>query len=160
MWLAVSLAHTDVRGDNIIITNSDGAVLVDRPWAAVGAPWVDAVTVLVNVRVFDPGYDADAVLRSHGVFTLATAESVNGFPVRPGRLLHRRRPAAASSGPSHSPGFPAAAGRNGHSLAAGEALRLRIYSWLVTLLPFDRVRGGRKRDTHCTTICASGRRTF
>lgn len=79
MWLAVSLAHTDVRGDNIIITNSDGAVLVDRPWAAVGAPWVDAVTVLVNVRVFDPGYDADAVLRSHGVFTLATAESVNGF---------------------------------------------------------------------------------
>lgn len=74
-----SLAHTDVRADNIIITATNGAVLVDWPWAAVGAPWVDAITVLVNVRVFDPVFDVDALLASHDVFTTATAENVNGF---------------------------------------------------------------------------------
>lgn len=74
-----SLAHTDVRADNIIITAKNGAVLVDWPWAAVGAPWVDALTVLDNVRVFDPAYDVDAVLRSHDVFETAGADTVNGF---------------------------------------------------------------------------------
>ena len=74
-----SLAHTDVRADNILMTATNGAVLVDWPWAAVGAPWVDAVTVLVNVRVFDPGFDADALLISHDVYATATAENVNGF---------------------------------------------------------------------------------
>jgi hypothetical protein len=74
-----SLAHTDVRADNIIISATGGAVLVDWPWAAVGAPWVDALTVLVNVRVFDSSFDADALLASHEVFTPATAANVNGF---------------------------------------------------------------------------------
>jgi aminoglycoside phosphotransferase (APT) family kinase protein len=74
-----SLAHTDVRADNIIITATNGAVLVDWPWAAVGAPWVDALTVLVNVRVFDVSFDADAMLASHDVFTNASADHVNGF---------------------------------------------------------------------------------
>lgn len=74
-----SLAHTDVRADNIIITATHGAVLVDWPWAAVGAPWVDALTVLVNVRVFDASFDADATLASHEVFTGAGPDHVNGF---------------------------------------------------------------------------------
>jgi len=74
-----SLAHTDVRADNIIITASNGAVLVDWPWAAVGAAWVDAVTVLVNVRVFDPAFDVEAMLASHDVFTALNATNVNGF---------------------------------------------------------------------------------
>lgn len=74
-----SLAHTDVRADNIIITAANGAVLVDWPWAAVGAPWVDALTVLVNVRVFDASFDADGILASHGVFMGASADHVNGF---------------------------------------------------------------------------------
>lgn len=62
-----------------MVTATDGAVLVDWPWASVGAPWVDAVTVLVNVRVFDPVFDVDALLNSHDVFRTATAENVNGF---------------------------------------------------------------------------------
>lgn len=74
-----SLAHTDVRADNIIITSTNAAVLVDWPWAAVGAPWVDALTVLVNVRVFNPDFDAEAVLRSHDVFGEASADNVNAF---------------------------------------------------------------------------------
>ncbi len=74
-----SLAHTDVRADNIIITATHGAVLVDWPWAAIGASWVDALTVLINVRVFDASFDADAMLASHDVFTSASADRVNGF---------------------------------------------------------------------------------
>lgn len=74
-----SLAHTDVRADNIIITATNGAVLVDWPWAAIGAPWVDALTVLINVRVFDPAFDTDAFLHSHSVFTTANAANVDGF---------------------------------------------------------------------------------
>jgi len=74
-----SLVHTDVRADNIIITAGNGAVFVDWPWAAVGASWVDALTVLVNVRVFDPSFDADGLLASHEVFAPATTANVNGF---------------------------------------------------------------------------------
>jgi aminoglycoside phosphotransferase (APT) family kinase protein len=74
-----SLVHTDIRADNIIITATGSAVLVDWPWAAVGAPWVDALTVLVNVRVFDSSFDADALLASHEVFAPATPANVNGF---------------------------------------------------------------------------------
>ncbi len=72
-----SLVHTDVRADNILITESRGAILVDWPWAAVGSPWVDALTVLVNVCVFDPAFNADAVLQSHPVFREATAGRVD-----------------------------------------------------------------------------------
>ena len=74
-----SLAHTDVRADNILITVPHGAVLVDWPWAAVGAPWVDALTVLVNVRVFDPSFDTEPLLASHNVFTGTSADQINGF---------------------------------------------------------------------------------
>jgi hypothetical protein len=71
-----SLVHTDIRADNILITG-DGAVLVDWPWASIGSAWMDALTVLVNVRVFDHSYDVDAVLQSHEAFASSNADSVN-----------------------------------------------------------------------------------
>jgi hypothetical protein len=40
-------------------------------------PWIDALTVLINVRVFDPSFDVASVLGSHEVFAPATADSVN-----------------------------------------------------------------------------------
>jgi thiamine kinase-like enzyme len=69
--------HTDVRADNILITRDNEAVLVDWPWACVGSAWVDALTMLINVRVFDPDFDVDSVVQSHEVFAPATAGSVN-----------------------------------------------------------------------------------
>ncbi len=72
-----SLVHTDVRADNILITHDNEAVLVDWPWACIGSAWVDALTVLINVRVFDPGYDVVSVLRTHKVFAPATAAGVH-----------------------------------------------------------------------------------
>jgi hypothetical protein len=71
-----SLVHTDIRADNILMTGG-GAVLVDWPWASIGSAWMDALTVLVNVRVFDYSYDVDAVLQSHEAFASSDADSVN-----------------------------------------------------------------------------------
>ena len=126
-----SLAHTDVRADNILITAADGAVLVDWPWAAVGAPWVDALTVLVNVRVFDPAFDVGCIVE----FPRRVRDSHPGerqrIPFGPGSVLHRCRPATATARAPHSPGFPAAAGRSGHSLAAGQTPA--VGTWPVAL---------------------------
>ncbi|POH71679.1 phosphotransferase [Arthrobacter glacialis] len=74
-----SLVHTDVRADNVLITRDNGAILVDWPWACVGSGWFDALTVLVNVRVFDPIFDVESVLQSHPVFATADASSVDGL---------------------------------------------------------------------------------
>ncbi len=74
-----SLVHNDVRADNILITGEERAILVDWPWACIGAGWVDALSVLVNVRVFDATADVDSVLQSHPVFADATDSSVDGF---------------------------------------------------------------------------------
>jgi aminoglycoside phosphotransferase (APT) family kinase protein len=61
------LVHLDVRADNLLI-RPDGAVAVlDWPWAAIGAPWFDALTLLINVRLYDPGHDVDAAL-AHPAF--------------------------------------------------------------------------------------------
>jgi len=73
-----SLVHTDVRADNILITADRRAILVDWPWACVGAPWMDALSLLLNVRTFDPQFDVDAMLASHGVFAAADAEGLDG----------------------------------------------------------------------------------
>ncbi len=62
-----TLVHGDLRTDNILLTDS-GAVLVDWPWAAVGAPWVDALAVLVNVKTLDPGRGLEPLLGCHPVF--------------------------------------------------------------------------------------------
>ncbi|NVM94645.1 phosphotransferase [Arthrobacter wenxiniae] len=85
-----SLVHGDLRTDNILLTGPDGrspngsspgaggAVLVDWPWAALGAPWVDALSVLINVKSLDPGSDPEVQLREHRVFSGVPAPDVDG----------------------------------------------------------------------------------
>ncbi|WP_215279692.1 phosphotransferase [Arthrobacter sp. GN70] len=74
-----TLVHTDVRADNVMITTGGTAVLVDWPWACIGSSWVDALCVLLNVRVFDPVFDVDSILDSHEVFAPADAGSITGL---------------------------------------------------------------------------------
>ena len=74
-----SLVHMDIRADNILLTADQRAFLVDWPWACRGPGWVDALTVLVNVRAFDPSFDVDSVLRSHPVFDRTSPDLVDGF---------------------------------------------------------------------------------
>ena len=71
------LVHVDLRADNVLVTGDGGAVMVDWPWAARGASWFDALTVLIDARVSDPGCDTEAALRQHRAFAGAAAEHID-----------------------------------------------------------------------------------
>jgi len=71
------LVHTDLRADNLLFTKDGNVTIVDWPWAAIGASWFDALTLLIDVRVYDPDYDVESVIASHRVFSSATPEELN-----------------------------------------------------------------------------------
>ena len=71
-----TVVHMDVRADNLLVTPTGGVVLVDWPWACVGAPWADTVALLVNVNLHG-GHDVDRLVREHAVG--ATGAQVDGF---------------------------------------------------------------------------------
>ena len=71
------LVHVDLRADNVLIDRDGRAVIVDWPWAAHGASWFDALTLLVDARVNDPGCDAESALREHAVFASAGPQQVD-----------------------------------------------------------------------------------
>lgn len=71
-----ALVHGDLRADNILLT-ADGTVFLDWPWAARGAPWVDALSVLLNVKTLDPAANVDQWLAGHPVFAGAAPEAVS-----------------------------------------------------------------------------------
>jgi aminoglycoside phosphotransferase (APT) family kinase protein len=54
------MLHGDLRVDNVLIGGDGGAWLCDWTWPCLGAPWFDAVTLLVSA--FASGLDADARL--------------------------------------------------------------------------------------------------
>ena len=59
------LLHTDVRADNLLIRASGEVVVVDWPHAGRGAPFADALGLLVDAKLWDPAVDADALLDGH-----------------------------------------------------------------------------------------------
>ncbi|HAY42698.1 MAG TPA: aminoglycoside phosphotransferase [Micrococcaceae bacterium] len=73
-----SLVHSDIRSDNLLLTE-EGAYLIDWPWACIGVPWFDALSVLINVRLHDAAFDVASVLGAHPVFAGLPAESIDGF---------------------------------------------------------------------------------
>lgn len=44
-----TLLHSDIRADNVLLTRENLAVLVDWPWAARGAAWVDVALMAPSV---------------------------------------------------------------------------------------------------------------
>jgi aminoglycoside phosphotransferase (APT) family kinase protein len=54
------MLHGDLRVDNVLIDGTSGAWLCDWTWPCLGAPWFDAVTLLVTA--YASGLDADAGL--------------------------------------------------------------------------------------------------
>ena len=56
------LMHRDVRSDNLLIRPDGRIVLVDWPWATIGAAWFDSVLLLVEVQMAG-GHDVPARLR-------------------------------------------------------------------------------------------------
>ena len=71
------LVHGDLRADNLLIGSEGKAVLVDWPWAAHGAPWFDALSVLIDARVSDPSCNTETALREHAIFAASDPEKVN-----------------------------------------------------------------------------------
>ncbi|MEV7342350.1 aminoglycoside phosphotransferase family protein [Streptomyces sp. NPDC093544] len=59
-----TLAHGDLRADNLLLTADDGVVFVDWPHAVRAAPWFDLLVMLPCVRA-QGGPDPDEVFTSH-----------------------------------------------------------------------------------------------
>ncbi len=59
-----TVAHTDLRADNLLVGPDGTVTLVDWPWACVGAAWLDTAMIMVNVNLFG-GHDVDALLAAH-----------------------------------------------------------------------------------------------
>lgn len=72
------LVYSDLRSDNILLGEDGEVLLVDWPWASRGCAWYDALTVLVEGRIFDPALDADAIAAAHPIFASVSADAVNG----------------------------------------------------------------------------------
>jgi len=47
-----TLAHTDIRADNLLIDAHGTVTVVDWPWACRGPAWLDTLLLLVNVRLY------------------------------------------------------------------------------------------------------------
>ncbi|WP_426504112.1 phosphotransferase family protein [Dactylosporangium sp. McL0621] len=47
-----ALVHGDLRADNLLIRPDGGVVVVDWPFACAGPPWFDALSLVLNVRLF------------------------------------------------------------------------------------------------------------
>jgi aminoglycoside phosphotransferase len=88
-----TLAHGDVRADNVLLTEDGGVVFVDWPHALRAAPWFDLVVMLPCVRA-QGGPDPEEVFTAHPLGRDADPDGVTvtlaalaGFFVR-----HSRQP--------------------------------------------------------------------
>jgi aminoglycoside phosphotransferase (APT) family kinase protein len=55
-----TLVHTDIRDDNLLLATDGRVLLCDWNWPVVGAPWLDAVFLMIGPR--GDGIDVDRVL--------------------------------------------------------------------------------------------------
>ena len=103
-----ALLHADLRADNVLFT-TDGVMVVDWPWACVGAGWVDLLLVLPSIAMHGGGdpellwqrYRPGRAAEPEAVTAVLTA--VTGFFVRhsllpPPRNLPLLRPFQAAQG--------------------------------------------------------------
>jgi aminoglycoside phosphotransferase len=79
-----TLAHCDIRADNILVRDDGRAIFVDWPWGCIGPDWLDRLLLAVNVVI--NGGDADPVLA--GIDPRAGTDVVAGFT---GYFLHHSR---------------------------------------------------------------------
>jgi Phosphotransferase enzyme family len=69
-----TLAHGDVRADNILLT-PDQVVFVDWPWACLAPPWFDLVAMLPHIAM-NGGPAPEAVLAAHPASAGADPDAV------------------------------------------------------------------------------------
>jgi aminoglycoside phosphotransferase (APT) family kinase protein len=90
------MMHGDLRVDNVLIDRSGAAWLCDWTWPCLGAPWFDAVTLLVSA--YASGFDADALLKPWQ----APADGVDGALAALGGYWLVRAAGGPSSASPHS----------------------------------------------------------
>lgn len=88
--------HGDLRVDNVLIGRGGAAWLCDWTWPCLGAPWFDAVTLLVSA--YASGLDADALIAEWG----APADGVDGALAALGGYWLERAAGGPSSASPHS----------------------------------------------------------
>ncbi|MFD5226625.1 hypothetical protein ACFWHT_13485 [Microbacterium sp. NPDC058342] len=71
------LQHFDGRADNVLVDADGEAWIIDWPWAASGAHWLDGLFYLLDVRVRGEDVDVEAVLRRHGLFEGVPAAAID-----------------------------------------------------------------------------------
>jgi aminoglycoside phosphotransferase (APT) family kinase protein len=71
------LVHLDCRADNLIVDPLGDVWVIDWPWAAVGAHWLDPLTYLVDVLVRGEQIDPDRHVASHPVFASVVPSTVD-----------------------------------------------------------------------------------
>ena len=70
-----TLAHADLRADNILLTDDDRVVFVDWPHVLRAAPWFDLLVMLPCVRA-QGGPDPDEVFTAHPLGRAADPDAV------------------------------------------------------------------------------------
>ncbi|MET8575305.1 aminoglycoside phosphotransferase family protein [Streptomyces sp. NPDC005012] len=107
-----ALVHGDLRADNVLLTE-DRVVVVDWPWAAVGAPWFDVVALAPSVLMHRTAEEAALpLLEAHLTARGAAPEDVTTvLAAVAGYFL-------SSSGLPSPPGLPTL---RGFQRAQGEA---------------------------------------
>jgi Phosphotransferase enzyme family len=69
-----TLLHADLRADNLLLTPAR-VMVVDWPWASVGAAWFDLLGMLPSVAM-QGGLDPEAVFAAHPVAAGADPDAV------------------------------------------------------------------------------------
>lgn len=67
------LVHLDCRADNLLLDQSGAAWIIDWPWAAVGARWIDGLCYLLDVVMRAEPVNVDRHL-DHPVFEAMTSD--------------------------------------------------------------------------------------
>lgn len=70
------LVHSDLRKDNILISG-DKAFIVDWPWAAVGAPWFDALTVTIDAGLTNIGFNTIKEIKTNPLLASCSEDDID-----------------------------------------------------------------------------------
>lgn len=70
------LVHSDLRQDNILI-GEEKAFIVDWPWAASGAPWFDALTVIVDAGLTNIGFNTVKEIKTNPLLASCSDDDID-----------------------------------------------------------------------------------
>jgi aminoglycoside phosphotransferase (APT) family kinase protein len=70
-----TLVHTDLRDDNVLLTDDQRALFCDWNWPVVGAPWLDSLILLISPR--GDGIDVERIVGERRLLRDVPADHVD-----------------------------------------------------------------------------------